>query len=196
MGDFGRQSVAASRPAMAADLEDVGEVRVERERERGRDRAFAVVRQRQALVQPLLPEQARPLDVNHALRRCVIAELRKRAIREIRPEDDVVATDAGTEQRRRRPADRQPEERQHAGIVAKQPVGTALDIAEHVRDQEDLIVLQRERADRAASVRSGVGDGISHACSVTPRSRPTCDRSRTNARPPPRGFAIWPYTCR
>ena len=79
--------------ARAAHLEHVAEVGGELQAQRDRHLVPAVVAQPHALVEPVLPEQARALDVDDALRRRRPADRRQRPVGEVGGEEDVVLAD-------------------------------------------------------------------------------------------------------
>ena len=85
---------------------------------------------------------------------CGTPSMARPAIAEIGGEEDVVLGERGAEQRRLMAGHRQPEQRQHAGVVDEQPVADAADVAMRIGDDEAVLVLQGELAMRLA--RAGV----------------------------------------
>jgi hypothetical protein len=83
-------------------------------------------------------------------RRIVLAASGQRPIGRIAAEQDIVVADRRAQQRRRRETDRQDQARQHPGVVAEQSVRSAADVAERIRDDKRVVVLERIRADRPA----------------------------------------------
>jgi hypothetical protein len=149
--DLGRHALAAPGARVSAHLEDIGEIGVELECHRRGHVALAVVGERQTLVQPLLPQEARALDVDDAFgRRRLVTERRQRTIGHVRAKEHVVRADSRAQQRREQAADRQPEEGEDPRVVREQAIGAAAHVAQHIGHQERVVVLQRKRSDRAA----------------------------------------------
>ena len=88
---------AALGSGRAADLEDVGEIGREVERQRQQHVLHAVVDHADALEHPPLPQKAPTLDVQHARRSRASAHRRQRAVGGVAREEDVVLRDARTQ---------------------------------------------------------------------------------------------------
>ena len=147
LGVIGPAAFAARR---SPHLEHVAEVGLEPQRQRDHGLAIAVVRQGQPLVHPVFPQQPRALDVDDALWRRLSFRRRQRKVGQIGREDDVVLAERSAEQRWRPVAEQQPEMRQHPGVVAKQAVAPAANVAIVVRDDEAIAMLQRKLSMRVA----------------------------------------------
>jgi len=147
----GRPKLTPLGTHQAAHFEDVDEVRLEGQCQRQRDLALTIVGQRYSLEQPLLPDESRPLDMDHSLRRGLgLAELGQRPVREICTEEYVVTAQSGAEQRRRDTSNRDLEPRQDACIVLEQAVRPPKHVANCISHHEHVVKLQREIADRPA----------------------------------------------
>ena len=146
-----RAAPIARRPA---NLEDVGEVRVDVERQRQRDRLVSVVAEANALVPRVGPQKARPKQVHDIAQQDVLAVAHRHVgIGEIGPEQLVIGLDAGAEQQRTPAVQAQAERREISRPLVIQPLlsGTeGADVAAQIEDGEGVIVLQDGSALRRA----------------------------------------------
>ena len=170
--DLDRQRVAARMPLGPAHLEHVAEIGGEAQAERHHDLALPVVGERQALVEPLLPQEAPALEVDDPFRCRGLAQRRQRPDGEVGGEQDIVLADHGTQERRRLPVQPQAEAGQDPGVVAEQAVAIAQDVAEGVCHQEGVAVLEREQAQRHARLAGIGGLGLVIRQRGDPRCRP------------------------
>jgi hypothetical protein len=146
-----RASPAAA--CRTAHLEHVAKISRILEPHRHDDRARRVVREGNALEHPVLPDEARALDMDDALRRLRAVRVKHGEIGQVGLEQDVVLRQRRPEQRGHAAADEQAEARQHACIVAKQPVADTPDIAVAVGDDEAILMLKRKLPVRLARSR-------------------------------------------
>ena len=143
--------LAASAARRAAHLEHVAEIGSELEAQGHGQLPAPVVGDRDAFVEPLLPEETAAFDVDHPMRHpvgCVPA------VAEIGGEKDVVLGERSAKQRGLLARHLKTEQRQHARVVDEQPVADAPDIAMRIGDDKAVFVLQGELAMRLA--RAGV----------------------------------------
>lgn len=140
---------AALRAAQAAHFEHVLEVAGERDGKRHTRIGRTVVRERDGLVQHRTRKNAHPLHVNDAFARTFAADGRQGTIREVRGEGCIVLADVAGKQRRRPPAEGQPQLGQRARVVDEEAVVEAVDIAQRIVDDERIArfehVLARSR---------------------------------------------------
>ena len=172
LDQFPWQSHAPSGARGAANLEDVGEVRVEFVVEGQLDLVSTVVGEADALVQRAVPQESGPKDVDQILGQRDMAIEEVIAIGEVRAELEVVGTRARTEQERTVAVQPQLEHRQESRAVVIQTLLAephAEDVSHDVEHRERIAVLQdRVRSDRARRRREDVVlvfhfDDVGHA---------------------------------
>ncbi|MNQ95470.1 hypothetical protein D3C85_1110310 [compost metagenome] len=153
-------NLAARQSGCAAHLEDVGEVGSELEGQRQQDVLDAVVDHPHPLEQPLVPEEAPPLQMQHPRRGRSPAHGGQGPVGRMAGEEDIVLGHAGTEPRRPRPSDCQDEMRQQPRVLIEQTVCAALHIAPMVRDQKGVAVLQRHQGFQPVLIAVVGGGGL------------------------------------
>src|SRR5205085_1773943 len=141
-GRLGRKQLSPSRSLLAANLEHVAEIRTKKIGERQFRLALAEIGQNEHLVQAAVPEKACALNVNDAFRRRLSTDRRKRMIGQMGREEDIVLRDVAAEKRDAVATDQETKTGENAGVVAKEAVGVAVDIAETIGDEKHVALLQ------------------------------------------------------
>ncbi len=153
---------AALQPRRAAHFEHVAEIGGEVQRDANGRGFLAVIGKRDAFEQPVLPQQPDALDMDRALRNVAAADTLHWQVGEVAGEQHIVLAERGAEQRCLPAADRQPEFREHARVIAEEPVAGAADIAIGIGDGKTVTLLKREQPMRLAwrgLVKGGQGHG-------------------------------------
>ena len=139
-------SVAAGPAGRPPHLEHVAEVGSEVEGERHHRRDLREVGEHQPLVEPLLPQQTRALDMDDAFRRFGPPSGGSGSVGEVGGEAARCPRSRCAEERRRLPSEGEAEAGQDPGVVAEKAVALTQYVAECVRHDEGVVVLQREEA--------------------------------------------------
>ena len=137
---------AALWPPLAAHLEEIGEIIVERQRQIEVRRIIAVVLQTDPLIGRASPQEDRPHDVQRVLAQHDAAIAVDVGIGEIDGQRRIVVAQVGAEQQGLNFVQHHLEPGEIAGIGIEQSVGTAdrsADVAMAVEDDEGVVVLQR-----------------------------------------------------
>jgi hypothetical protein len=187
LGHGGGQQPPPRHASKAANLEHVAEIGGEIQPQRDARLDLGVVPEPQALVEAALPDQAGPLDMDHALPRRRPADRRQGPVGEVGPEQHAVLADRAPEQRQRPTCGAQAEAGQEPRVVVEQAVAVARDVAEGVGDDERVPVLQGEQAQRCARlararlasiarVRGGLGHQFAYSGLARPGPAPLIPR--------------------
>ena len=145
VGDQAARCRAAPCAALAADLEQIGEIIVEAQRERDLDRLEAVVAHRDALIGRAAPQEDRARDMDDVLLQHDVLAGVDIGIGEIDREQGVVVAHIGAEQQRLHVVQPQLEVRKKARIGVEQSVRAArgrADVPMAVDHDESVAVLQ------------------------------------------------------
>ena len=153
-GDFRRPALlgddrAAPAARVAADLEQVGEVGAEFEREPHSHGLVGVVGDGEELVAARLPQELGARHVESVLREHQPVALEQVRVGQVDVEREVVGLDRGAQDERPVAFEREEQARQEAGIEVEQPRGAVLDldhVAELVEHGEAVVVLERAPA--------------------------------------------------
>ena len=137
---------APARPALAAHLEQIGEIIVEQQRQIETRRPVAVVLQADPLVGRAAPQEDRAHDVQHVLLQHHPAIAVDVGIGEVDGQRRIVVAQIGAEQQRLDVVEHHFEPGEIARIGIEQAVGTAggsADIAMAVEHDEGVVMLER-----------------------------------------------------
>jgi len=144
--DFGRQLRAARAASLATHLEHVAEIGAEVQADRHQGVTVAVIDQLDMLIEPLMAQEAGPLEVDDALGNRTAAQRRQRPVGQVGDEEHVVAADRGRQQRWGGASEREPQLREDTGVVVEQAVAVAEDIPIGVGNDEGVAILERVQA--------------------------------------------------
>jgi hypothetical protein len=136
---------------MAADLEEIGEVGGEVEREAKARRLRSVARHRKELVAARLPEELGARHVKGILGQAQLAVEEDIGVGEVDVERDVVGLHRRREHQRTAPLEGEVQPRQKTGVVVEQPRRAVLDlenVAELIEHGEAVAVLEGAPAGR------------------------------------------------
>ena len=137
---------AAARPALAAHLEQIGEIIVEQQRQIEARRPVAVILQADALIGGAAPQEDRAHDVQRVLLQHQPAVAVDVGIGEIDGQRRIVVAQIGAEQQRLDVVEHHLEPGEIARIGVEQAVGPAgrgADVAMAVEHDEGVVVLER-----------------------------------------------------
>src|SRR5690606_734235 len=145
LADLRRERLASLLTLEAPDLEDVDVVRGELDRHRQTHSALAEVRDADLLEAFTIPQQRAAEDVEIAARRDEPVAVVKIDVRKIHGEDRGIVRDAGVEQQRPKPANRELEAREKTSVPAVQPVSDVpvrVHVADAIEYRERFALLQ------------------------------------------------------
>ena len=177
---------AASGSGKSANLEHIGEVAAEGERQEERDGFGRIIMHHEPLVERIARHEHRPRDMQQALGQDDGVAIDNVRIGEIDGEHAIVVRQIGAEQQGLEPVDQQPELREVARVVMEQAVGSAgrhPDVAMAVQHEEAVAMLHRVPRPRRR-LRHGDGEGqVGSRFGVRARSGQTLNRHAVQYRP-------------
>jgi hypothetical protein len=142
----------AAQPALvAADLEEVGEVRVELERQREPRGSLGIARHRKELVAARLPQELGARDVERVLGEPQLLANEDVRVGEVHVEDDVVGLHGRRQHERLAPLEGEVQARQEARVVVEHALRAVLHlehVAEFIEHREAVAMLERAPAGR------------------------------------------------